>query len=389
MNKKSTPKPLSSITDRPTKTRKALVCVVGLRGLPGVMGGVETHCEELLPRIAERQPDLEIEVVARSPYVPRDAASFRGVRVTPLFSPRGKHVEAIVSTVVGVFYAWRRGADIVHIHAVGPALVAPLARLLGMQVVFTHHGADYVRAKWGSFAKTVLRLGELLGTKSANAVIAVAPSLAQQLKRSYPAQAGKVRYVPNGAPALEQCSSGAAVLERFGIQRRQFVLSVGRLVPEKAHDLLIDAFRRSHNKYKLVIVGEADHESAYSLSLRQRMDSDVVFAGAQPRTVLRELYSTAALFVLASSHEGLPISALEAGALGCPMLLSNIQPHLDLRLPKQCYFPSGDVAALAKRLSLPAESFAVDPSVCDRFNWDQIAADTLATYRDVLAERGK
>lgn len=389
MNEKSTPKTLNSITDRRTETRRQLVCVVGLRGLPGVMGGVETHCEELLPRIAELQPDLEIEALARAPYVAGDAGSFRGVRVTPLFAPRGKHVEAIVSTVVGVFYAWRRGANMVHIHAVGPALVAPLARLLGMQVIFTHHGADYVRAKWGTFAKIALRLGELLGTKSAHAVIAVAPSLAEQLKKSYPAQAERIRYIPNGAPALEQCSSTAAVLERFGIQRSQFVLSVGRLVPEKAHDLLIDAFRQSHNEYKLVIVGEADHESTYSLSLRQRMDPDVVFAGAQPRSVLRELYSTAALFVLASSHEGLPISALEAGALGCPMLLSDIQPHLDLELPEQCYFHAGNVTALAKRLSLPAESFAVDPSVFDRFNWDQIAADTLAAYRDVLAEHGK
>lgn len=44
-------------------------------------------------------------------------------------------------------------ADIVHIHAVGPALMTPLVRLLGMKAVITHHGPDYDRDKWGKFAK--------------------------------------------------------------------------------------------------------------------------------------------------------------------------------------------------------------------------------------------
>ena len=45
-----------------------------------------------------------------------------------------------------------------HIHAIGPALLTPMARLLGMKVVFTHHGPDYDRNKWGTAAKTILKL---------------------------------------------------------------------------------------------------------------------------------------------------------------------------------------------------------------------------------------
>lgn len=42
-----------------------------------------------------------------------------------------------------------------HIHAIGPALLVPYAKLLGMKVVFTHHGPDYDRDKWGFVAKTI------------------------------------------------------------------------------------------------------------------------------------------------------------------------------------------------------------------------------------------
>ena len=107
-------------------SNRPLLCVLGLRGIPRVMGGVETHCEELLPRIAAKAPELEIEVVARRPYV-AEPTSVGGVTVTPRFSTRGQGTEALTSTLMGIAYARRRGARAVHIHAVGPALLAQIA----------------------------------------------------------------------------------------------------------------------------------------------------------------------------------------------------------------------------------------------------------------------
>ena len=43
------------------------VCVVGLRGIPGIQGGVESHCEQLLPRLQALGPDYRISVIGRRP----------------------------------------------------------------------------------------------------------------------------------------------------------------------------------------------------------------------------------------------------------------------------------------------------------------------------------
>jgi hypothetical protein len=61
--------------------------------------------------------------------------------------------------------------DIVHIHGIGPALFAPLFKLVGCKVILTHHGADYKRGKWGFFAKKVLKTGEKIGIGCANRII--------------------------------------------------------------------------------------------------------------------------------------------------------------------------------------------------------------------------
>lgn len=362
------------------------VYVTGLRGIPGIIGGVESHCEELLPRIAARAPDLDIEVLGRSGFVGREPHPYKGVIVRGLPAPAGTATEAIGGTASAILHAWRKRADLIHIHAIGPALLAPLARILGLQVVLTHHGRDYDRAKWGWFAKAMLRLGEWLGVLSAKRVIVVAPSLATDLRRAFPSRAANIRYIPNGAPALDESVSADAVLGRFALKAKGYVLAVGRLVPEKGFDYLIRAFRSSGTGRTLVIAGSAVHDSAFARAVAGEASDDVRFIGQQPRGVLRRLYENADLFVLPSFHEGLAISALEAAACGVPMLLSDIVPNHDLGLPPGNYFPVGNEQALAAKLALPGDRFAYEAgAVRNRFDWDLIADQTLGIYREILA----
>lgn len=361
------------------------VAVTGLRGIPGVMGGIETHCEELLPRIAALAPEMEITVLGRAPYLPNHLNWFRGVAVKPLPTLRRPGLEAVISTFTGVLHARRRGFDLLHIHAIGPGLLAPLARMLGMTVVLTHHGVDYDRAKWGRFARLMLKLGERWGVAAAHHVIAVSPSLFISLRERFPRHARKISHIPNGAPALEHASeSREAALDRLGLEQGGFILAVGRLVPEKGFDYLIDAFRASGSDKTLAIVGASDHDSEFARRLSSMADGRVRFLGLQPRSVLRHLYESTALFVLPSFHEGLPIVALEAGRCGAPMLMSDIPANRDVGLPNANYFPVGDVDALAEALRTPAETFGVNgDEIRRRFNWDVVAHAATDVYRKV------
>jgi glycosyltransferase involved in cell wall biosynthesis len=346
------------------------------------MGGVETHCEELMPRIKALRPALDIKILARAPYVGQQSYTYRDVRIIPLPSLRQASLEAIFSTLLGVLYAQLTArAHIVHIHAIGPALWAPLVRLLGAKVVITHHGKDYERAKWNGAGRAMLKLGEWAGMQSSNVIIAISPSLAEDLKTRFPRKAGSIVCIPNGAPAPAEDEPHEDVLSQFGLQAGQYVVAVGRLVPEKGFHDLIAAHRQSGDSRTLVIVGDADHDSDYSRGLKSQAHENVVFAGRQKRSVVRQLLERASLFVLPSYHEGLPIAALEAAAAGAPILLSDIAPNRDLQLADRNYFPTGDIDALAARLAAPADSYRVDATaVCSLFSWDRAAIETLAVY---------
>jgi glycosyltransferase involved in cell wall biosynthesis len=365
-----------------TKTR---ICVVGLRGIPGVMGGIESHCEQVFPRLKALSQQYDITIIGRKPYITGAAYEYQGIRVVPLAAAKHKYLEAISNTALAVFYArFVLKAQILHIHGIGPALLAPLVRLLGMKLVVTHHGQDFEREKWNAIAKAALRLGERCATAAANRIIVVSKSVTEELRRRNPGLKARIDYIPNGAtefPDGDAKEDEQSVLARFGLEPGQYILGVGRLVPEKGFHDLIAAFHRANPPCKLVIAGAADHEDAYSRSLLRHADGRICFCGFQTHDVLRVLYRNAALFVLPSTHEGLPIAALEAANLGVPVLLSNIQPNLDIELTSENYFPVGDVDALSRKLLANYETFRVDrEAIGRRFNWGRISEATHQVY---------
>jgi glycosyltransferase involved in cell wall biosynthesis len=349
------------------------------------MGGVETHCEQLYTRIAAACPELRVTVIARREYVDPAVRSFAGVAIYPIWNTCNPYLEAITHTVAGLFHArFKLRADIVHVHAIGPGLAIPLAKLLALKVVFTHHGEDYQRAKWNGVARLALRAGEIVATSLADRVIAVSRSVAAKLVAGRPASADRVSFIPNAAALPPDTPGSRDVLSRFDLTPGRYVVSVGRLVPEKGFDTLIDAFEEAGGDRKLVIVGGAQTPTPYAEGLLRRASERVVFTGQQNQAEVAALLRHAGLFVLASTHEGLPIAALEAIAAGARVLVSDIAPNRDLDLPPENYFPAGDARALACRLRQPETVPAIDvDSFRTRYDWDAIAASTAAVFRDL------
>jgi glycosyltransferase involved in cell wall biosynthesis len=362
--------------------------VLGVRGIPSVQGGVETHAEQLYARLAELGCD--IEVLVRTPFVPARLHSFGAIRLRRIWAPRTQGYEALVHSLLGVLYAGITRPDVLHIHAVGPAIVTPFARLLGLRVVVTNHGPDYDRDKWGPFAKWVLRTGESFGMRWSHARIAISRVIKQLVRTKYSQECD---LIPNGAvPARLQTETHE--IERFGLQPGRYFLQVSRIVPEKRQLDLIEAYAKAAPPgWKLVLVGGGDADD-YSRKVQQAAQAaGVVLAGFQRGVPLGQLYTHAGAFVLPSSHEGLPIALLEALSYGLPVLASNIPANLELGLSATSYFPVGNTSALADRLlqiaNAPQEETARDRRmrwVLERYDWGPIAQQTYEVYDRVLRE---
>lgn len=365
------------------------VLVTGLRGIPGVQGGIETHARMLYPLLARL--GCKIEVVQRSPYFPRKTRTFwyHGVQLVYVWAPKIPVVETSVHTFLAIVYAAFRRPDILHIHGIGPAFLTPLAKLFRLNVIVTHHTFDYRREKWGRLSRLVFRAGETLGIKFADAVIVVSSDIQAHVRSKYGVEA---TVIPNGARMPTRASS-ASGLQAFGIPPHQYVLCVARFESTKRHEDLIDAFDQANTSgWKLVLVGGLQPRDSYVRAMMHRAKSnpDIILTDFQSGMMLREIYSNAGLFVLCSSHEGQPIALLEALSFGIPCLASDIPANRTVPLPAGRLFKVGDVEHLKELIELEitgggkeVDWHEVREKIRADFDWKTVARKTCEVYRSV------
>ena len=373
------------------------IVVTGTRGIPNVMGGVETHCEELFPRIVRR--GFDVTVIRRSSYVNDGLTEWNGVKLVDVESPKKKSFEAIIHTFRAINEAKRLGADVLHIHAIGPALLVPYAKLLGMRVVFTHHGPDYDRDKWGTAAKAVLKLGERMGCMFADDVIVISDVIRNLIKRKY-GRTQRVHLIYNGVSQPEVCDY-PEYFNELGIEKGKYILGMCRFVPEKNLHHLVAAFGRIKNEelrvkseelrekkdsgIKLVLAGDTDFEDDYSRSLKDMARKNgVVLTGFIKGRKLHSLLTNCRCYCLPSSHEGLPIALLEAMSYGVKVIVSDIPANKEVGLPDSDYFPVGDVDALTAKLkdviAQPLQHFDYDMT---KYDWEKIADQVAEIYKNL------
>lgn len=357
--------------------------MTGTRGVPDIPGGVETHCQNLYPHIAAT--GHEVHICRRTPYVTDKLESWQGIHLHDVYAPTSKVLEAIIHTFLSVMKARMKNADVVHIHAVGPALLVPFARLLGLKVVFTNHGPDYDRQKWGPVSKSVLMLGEYVGGKFSNTNIVISEVIRQIILKRCNRQSV---IIYNGVK-INKTSSCVDYLKSIQVKKNNYILAVARFVPEKGLHDLIEAYAQTTKKHDLVIAGDADHEDGYSRSLKhQAKENGVKLTGYIGGETLQQVFSHAALFVLPSYHEGLPIALLEALSYGLNVLVSDIPANLEVKLDKKHFFKCGDVNDLKKNMNsllTKGKSAGYNDIISKMLNahyrWDRIAERTAEVYK--------
>lgn len=223
---------------------------------------------------------------------------------------------------------------LVHAHNVKATLVARLAVGRSVPVLATVHG---VPDREYATAARILR-------RCADRVIAVAPGVADRL-----ATAGlptsRIRVIENGVmpPALPSRAHARAVL---GLPADVSVVGcVARMVPQKRHDLLVEAWRSLGDAH-LVLVGDGPTRGALERSAAP--SNHIRFLGE--RSDIGTVLAATDLIALPTDWEGLPISLLEAMSAGVPVLTSDVADLRETLGPAARLVPPGSAAELRTAL---------------------------------------
>jgi glycosyltransferase involved in cell wall biosynthesis len=374
---------------------KLRVAMIGQRSIPATYGGVERAVEELGANLVNRGHSVTAFAWSKD-QVP---STHRGIVNRPVFALDGKHARATTQSLCATLLALFGKYDIVHYHAMGPALFAPILRLRrSVAIVATVQGRDDQRSKWGGFAKRMLRFGALSTARVAHETIVVSEQLRENYEEEF---ARTTTYIPNGLQPVA-ISGKTDELAAFGVTPGNYLIYVGRLVPEKGLDMIPKAYRDVLTDMPLLIVGDSASTDSYVDELKRdsAQDPRIRFTGAQRGETLYQLFRHAKAMVMPSHLEGLPLVLLEAISFETPLICSDIAPLVQVvgrtSRPGVRVFADGDIngfkAAIEDSLDddpavVRTELSSMRERVSVEFGWDRITDATLDVYERALRRR--
>ena len=319
---------------------------------------------------------------------------YNGVSIINVWTLKRKGLAAVTSSWASAFHAIRSHADIVHIHAEGPAAVAGVIKLLGkskdgtpMRVIVTVHGLDWARSKWGGFASKYIKFGEKQAVKNADEIIVLSRSVQEYFQREY---GRKTHYIPNGVnvPTIVPANE---IKQLWGLEKDSYVLFLGRIVPEKGLRYLVEAWRGVKTDKKLVIAGGSSDTQSFFLELQQMTEGDdnIVFTGFQQGSILEELYSNCYIYCLPSDLEGMPLTLLEAMSYDNCCLVSDIPECTEVVGDHAATFKKSNKEDLRRVLQQLIDTpdlvmeykTSASAYITSKYNWDDIVKKTLDLYK--------
>jgi len=300
---------------------------------------------------------------------------------------RSKHLETLVHTFLSTLHVLVKPCDVVHYHALGPALFSFIPRLAGKKTVVTVQGQDWQRKKWGCIASAVLRLGERATVSLPTHTMVVSQALQKHYRVGYGVETS---YVPNGGVLRERRLPDK--IFDWGLEPGRYILFLGRFSPEKGCHVLVEAYERLETDIKLVMAGASSYCDDYSRRLRTHAGDRVKMLGWISGAALDELLTNAMVFVLPSDLEGLSLALLDAMGAGLCVLSSDIAENREAVDDAGFTFRRGDAADLEDRLRFlianpavrEAAGQAAKRRIREHYQWPQIAIEIERVYFEMM-----
>lgn len=367
------------------------IAMLGHKRIPSREGGVEIVVEELATRMVKKGHEVTCynrkgHHVSGREFDSKEQKEYKGVRLITVSTVDKKGLAAASSSFFAALKCTFSQFDIIHFHAEGPCAMMFLPKLTGKKCIATIHGLDHQRAKWGKFAEKYIMTGEKCAVKHADHIIVLSEGVKQYFKDTYNRE---TVFIPNGVNRPD-IKNADLITQKFGLKKDEYILFLGRLVPEKGIAYLIEAYKNMSTDKKLVIAGGSSDTDEYTAGLKEaaRDNDNIIFTGFVQGQMLEELYSNAYIYCLPSDLEGMPLSLLEAMSYSNCCVVSDIPECADVVCDKAVTFKKGDAPDLRDKLQMLCDdeeltkkykSKAAD-YICKKYNWDEITERTLELY---------
>lgn len=384
------------------------ICMLSWEYPPRIVGGIARHVEELSEALAAQGHEIHV-ITAEHPgagaYEQRQGVHIHRIKTeqtpTPDFISWVLHMNFGLANQAIRMHT-HQPFDLVHAH---DWLVAQAGVLLkqtfGVPLLATIHATEAGRMKGiRGPIQTYINQQEWFLSYEAYQIIVCSEYMRREVRNQFGVPDDKLNVIPNGinAAKFDFEFDHVAFRRQFAMDHEKLVLFVGRMVPEKGAQVLIEAIPHVVGlapQAKFVVVGKGGFlNELRSRAAALRIGHKILFTGYVDDDTLLRLYRVADVDVVPSLYEPFGIVALEGMANRLPMVVSDTGGLAEVVDHSQTGITTfaGDAGSLAWGLLevLKHPDYArflgenAQQKVEHVFNWQKIARSTTEAYAHVL-----
>ncbi len=361
------------------------IAIVGIRGIPANYSGYETFAEELSTRLVKN--GHHITVYCRKDKKRPATSDYKGVKLVFLPTIKHKYFETLVHTFFSAVHVVFTKASIVYFCNTINSIFLFIPRMFGKKVLMNVDGLEWKRKKWSNLGKLAYRISERIATLFANEIISDSKRIQAYYKEQFKRN---TKYISYGAN-INTMPPGA-MMEKYGLKKRRFVLYVSRLEPENNAHIVIKAYEKVFSDMPLVIVGDAPYAKKYIAGLRSTQDKRIIFTGYVFGERCNELRSNAYMYIHGNEVGGTNPALLEAMAYGNCIIVNGVKFNREVIGHAGLWYEPNNTADLIAKIEYlmanPNEaekyrSMAIG-KIKSHYNWDMIAEEYENLFKVLL-----
>ena len=289
------------------------IAIIGSRGYPYIYSGYETFVKELVERLVNK--DVSITVYCHRNLFSERPTSINGIKLIYVPTIESKSLSQLIHSFLSTIHACFTGIDILlYVNSAnGPFGLIP--KLFGKKTLINVDGVEWKRPKWKGLGARYFYFSSKIACKLFDVIITDAEEMRKIYLNEFNCDSKVIAY---GANIKE--SQNQSLIEKYFLEKWQYYLIVGRLIPDNNSDLIINEFIKSNSTKKLVVVGDVPYKDKYAENVKTIDDERLIFTGyITDQELLAELYHNCYIYFHGHEFGGTNPTLLKALAYGAPI----------------------------------------------------------------------
>ncbi|HEX7421900.1 MAG TPA: glycosyltransferase, partial [Thermoanaerobaculia bacterium] len=315
-----------------------------------------------------------------------EGSAWHGIRRIVLPAIPGKYFETVSHTFLSAIDALRRDFDVVLLCNAANAFTIPLLRAARIPVVINVDGIERRRRKWNLLGRLVYASGEALSASFANRVIADAEVIAAYYRDNFGIEPV---VIPYGAEFPEEHDSD--VLQRLGLERKNYILYVSRFEPENNPLEVVEAYEKLKSAPPLVMLGQGLYAKDLVRKLESHRSEKIIFPGALYGSDYRTLQRNALLYIQATEVGGTHPALIEGMGSGGAVLAHETPENREVGADSVGYFRLRPAETLSEAVRDLLDDAAKREAIrgrarqraAERYSWAAVTDAYERLFRDV------